>query len=738
MQNSIAFRCYERLSYPYAVEKFRYKAFISYSHRDQKWAKWLQSSLEGYRVPKRLVGTEGAYGAIPSRLAPVFRDREDLSTASDLSAKVKEALDSSEALIAVCSPTAARSEWVSEEISYFRRLGREDRIFALIVDGDPQASDPGQQCFSPALTANADGTEREPLAADARKWADGKLLAKLKLIAGILGIGLDDLRRRDMQRRQRLWMMSMGGTMTIAVVMAVLALVAINARHAAENRREHAEDLVGYMVGDLKSKLDEVGRLDILEGMGGRVSEYLGTLDPGEVTDESLTQQARVWRQLGEVSMDQADLPGALAAFSASRDILLELHRRNPAEAEFVYELGNAEFWVGYVHLETGEFDKAERALNDYLGWSYRLNDLDPGNPEWLMEKSYAHSNIAALIKGAGGGDVERALVHIRQAGDFNRQALELAPENSTYRSEYGEVMAWLADTQLMTCDLGGALKSRQENVRIARRLMEEAPGNNNYRNRYAFSLTGLADVAWQVGLTGQAIEHQVAANEILERQSRVDPSNLDLRFEHLSREFWVAVYLAEYDRLPAAIVAMDEIRQGLGEVLDSEDYSNLRRNEVWTLYLLARSDMAWRSGDKGRAEEDLVEALRLLEKMLEIEHSARPFMNTLIGARFQLWQQQGRDLLNAHPFARIDVVLEDADQACSSRANLVRQAILGGDQDMARSLTTGLLGSGYFEPRFVRLCSQYGLCPGVTEAVTRRAIERDPTTTINHHGEST
>jgi tetratricopeptide (TPR) repeat protein len=712
MQNSIALRCAGRFGYPYAVEKLRYKAFISYSHRDQKWAKWLQSSLEGYRVPRRLVGSEGAYGAIPSRLAPVFRDREDLSTASDLSAKVKEALEASEALIVICSPSADRSEWVSEEIAYFSRLGREDRIFALIVDGDPQASDPQQECFSRALTENADGTEREPLAADARKWADGKLLAKLKLIAGILGIGLDDLRRRDMQRRQRLWMLSMGGAMTIAVVMTVLALVAINARHAADNRREHAENLVGYMVGDLKSKLDEVGRLDILEGMGGRVSEYLETLDPGEVTDESLTQQARVWRQLGEVSMDQADLSGALAAFSASRDILLELHRRNPAEVEFVYELGNAEFWVGYVHLEKGDFDEAERALNDYLGWAYRLNDLEPHNPEWLMEQSYAHSNIAALIMGKGGAEVEQALVHIRHAVDYNRQALELDPGNSAYRSEYGEVMAWLADTQLMTCDLGEALKSRQKNVRIARQLMEEAPGNNNYKSRYAFSLTGLALVAWQVGLAGQAIENLTGANEILGQQSRMDPSNLDLRFEHLSREFYVAAYLAESDRLPEAISRMDEIRQGLGEVLEAEHYTNLRRNETWTQYLMARSDMAWRSGDKARAQEDLAEATWLLEKMLEIEHSARPFMNTLIRVRFQLWQQQGRDLLAEGPFAQIDVALDEADQACDSRANLVRQAILSGDEETARRLTTSLLGGGYFEPRFVRLCKSHGFCP--------------------------
>jgi hypothetical protein len=369
------------------VKSFRYKAFISYSHRDADWGAWLQRSLEGYRIPKRLAGSQGEFGPIPRRLTPVFRDREDLSSASDLSVKVKESLEASEALVIVCSPASAQSQWVNEEINYFQSLGRGDRIFALIVDGDPQAENPEMQCFPSALTRNPDGSAREPLAADARKWADGKLLAKLKIISGILGIRLDALRQRDMQRRQRLWMSSMGGAMFIAILMTVLAVMAVSARNAAENRREHAENLVGYMVGDLKTKLDEVGRLDILEGMGGKVSEYLQTLNPEEVTDESLIQQAQVWRQLGEVAMDQGEMTEALRTFSTSRDILAELHRRKPDNAEHLYELGNAEFWVGYVHTETGEFEKAEDAFGAYMGYAYQLNELEPGNPHWLMEQ---------------------------------------------------------------------------------------------------------------------------------------------------------------------------------------------------------------------------------------------------------------------------------------------------------------------------------------------------------------
>ena len=184
---------------------FHFKAFISYSHHDRDWSSWLQRALETYRVPKRLVGSAGEFGPVPRRLTPVFRDREDLSSASDLSVTVKESLAASETLIVICSPTSAKSPWVNEEIRYFSSLGRVDRIFALIVDGDPQPDDPDQHCFPSALTTGRDGSAHEPLAADARKWADGKLLAKLKIVSGILGIRLDDLRQRKMQRRRKNW-----------------------------------------------------------------------------------------------------------------------------------------------------------------------------------------------------------------------------------------------------------------------------------------------------------------------------------------------------------------------------------------------------------------------------------------------------------------------------------------------------------------------------------------------------
>ncbi len=157
----------------------KYRAFLSYSHRDEKWATWLHKSLETYRPPKKLVGQVTARGPIPRRLAPIFRDREELSSATDLGEVISAALKDSACQIVICSPHAARSRWVNEEILAFKRLGREDRIFCLIVGGEPNASDIpdriNEECFPPALRfrLGPDGElsplRTEPIAADARE-----------------------------------------------------------------------------------------------------------------------------------------------------------------------------------------------------------------------------------------------------------------------------------------------------------------------------------------------------------------------------------------------------------------------------------------------------------------------------------------------------------------------------------------------------------------------------------------
>ena len=193
--------------------EYKYWAFISYSHQDEKWAAWLHKGLETYRVPPRLVGQGKRDFPVPRKIFPVFRDREELPTSADLGQQINLALRQSRYLIVICSPRSATSLWVNEEIKHFKAMGRENQVLAVIVDGEPNASDkpdcPVPECFPPALRyrigpdGESTGERTEPIAADAREGKDGKVNAKLKLIAGVLGVDFDALKQRERQRKRR-------------------------------------------------------------------------------------------------------------------------------------------------------------------------------------------------------------------------------------------------------------------------------------------------------------------------------------------------------------------------------------------------------------------------------------------------------------------------------------------------------------------------------------------------------
>ena len=233
------------------TDRTKYRAFISYSHEDDKWAAWLHKSLESYRPPKHLIGEVTDFGPIPKRMSPIFRDRSELSAATDLGVVLNEALEQSPCLLVICSPSAAKSRWVNEEILAFKRLGQENRILCLIVDGEPNAKqrpDLGlEECFPEALRykLGADGelsdVRAEPIAADLREGRDSKADGKLKIVAGMLGVGFDALKQREQQQRHRRLALIAGASTVGMIIATTLAIVAIFARAEADRQRVRAE-----------------------------------------------------------------------------------------------------------------------------------------------------------------------------------------------------------------------------------------------------------------------------------------------------------------------------------------------------------------------------------------------------------------------------------------------------------------------------------------------------------------
>jgi tetratricopeptide (TPR) repeat protein len=527
------------------VDQPKYRAFISYSHRDAYWGAWLHRALESYRPPKSLIGTVTARGAVPKRLAPVFRDRDELASDTDLSAVVNQALEQSACQVVICSPEAAKSRWVNKEILAFKRLGREDRVFCFIVAGEPNATDVPQradrECFPPALRfkLGADGelstVRAEPIAADARPEKDGKRNAKLKLISGLLGVGFDTLKRREQQRRnRRLFAFSCAATagMVLTTGLAAYALIqraaaqrqTMRAEAEARTARETARFLVDlFKISDpSEARGNTVTAREMLDKGAARVDQELakepaiqatlmdtlGTVYTGlglytqarPLLDRAVATRRRLPGvdplELSDSLSHQGDLLALQAEFEAGEKAYREAIRiaaARPHDRRSQVDLANSLAGLGTLLDLEGRYADAELTLRQALELQQALYGVDdPGVARTLKDLARTMTR---------GGNPRAAIPVMQRALAVQRKLRGNEPH-----PDLAEVLNDMGFVFDENGDLDNAEKFYRESLAMYRRLLGD---------KHPYVATELENVA----LTAQS-RGDLASAEALLRQS--------------------------------------------------------------------------------------------------------------------------------------------------------------------------------------------------------------------------
>jgi tetratricopeptide (TPR) repeat protein len=412
---------------------FAYRAFISYSHKDKDLAQRLHRDVESYRIPSKLIGKVTGVGKVPRRLRPIFRDREELPASGDLSAELSGALRQSQFLVVICSPAAAASRWVNEEILQFKRVHGDARVLALVADGEPHASDnPGQdhrECFPVALRfrmgphGELSDIPAEPIAADIRREADGPRLATQKLIAGLTGLKLDELVQRETQRRIAQMTTIAVGAMMGMVVTGGLAFYANSLRIEANAQRTIAEHEAAaaraasdYLVGtfELSNPATENPRTITALTILGRSADRARR----ELADQPAIQ-ARLLATLGRAYNNLGLMGEAQTAFESA---MPEINRAGPDGAEAMLVLATTYANQGSLEKGLGAVRHAETLLgsNPRENASLRAKvALTEGRI--LTSASKVKEGVAAF---------DRALAYYRVADDAPEGALATVLNN--------------------------------------------------------------------------------------------------------------------------------------------------------------------------------------------------------------------------------------------------------------------------------------------------------------------
>lgn len=511
----------------------RYYAFLSYSHQDKELADWLHRELENFRVPLSLAGKLTANGVVPRRLTPIFRDQQDLSAGGELAVEIKAALAASQFLVVLCSPMSARSRWTNDEIENFKRTRPEGCVLAAVASGEPFASDvPGhedEECFPPALRFKYDrrghrtSRRAEPLAADFREAGEGKRMAFLKLVAGMLGVGLDELVQREQTRRSRRLAILAAASLSGMAVTSTLAIAAFQARNEAREQRREAEGLVAFMLGDLKDKLEPIGKLDALDGVGSRVLAYYKNQDAGGLTDAALLQRSQALSLMAEVATDRGDLNTAYALYREASAGTAEAVRRNPEDAQRLYEHAQNQFYFGDLAMRRGRVDAAESAFREYKRLADRMVGLQPDNMKWRMEQQNADANLATVLS------VRRrfpeAATQWAQAFRMINALTTADPSNRDYKQSLAESIAWYADAARDAGNLRLATALREQDISLLTKLESETH-DVSWSQKLIPAERGLATLyIWQ-GRTAEGLQHLRAAVTVGDGLIRIEPDN--------------------------------------------------------------------------------------------------------------------------------------------------------------------------------------------------------------------
>ena len=226
-----------------------YNAFISYKHapEDNLVAATVQKELEHFHIPGKIRKTTGM-----KSIQRVFRDKEELTLTNDLSDTIANALANSDYLIVICSTNTKESMWVPKEIEYFLRNHTRNKIFTVLVNGEPEEVIP---------EILLEGTE--PLSCDYRMPIKKANKTELpRLASAIIGCSYDELMNR--RRQYKMHRIMIGFSIALLIMLGFSAYLIYSINRINENYIASLTNQSKYIAKESSNMLEREKRITAL------------------------------------------------------------------------------------------------------------------------------------------------------------------------------------------------------------------------------------------------------------------------------------------------------------------------------------------------------------------------------------------------------------------------------------------------------------------------------------------
>jgi DNA-binding winged helix-turn-helix (wHTH) protein/tetratricopeptide (TPR) repeat protein/energy-coupling factor transporter ATP-binding protein EcfA2 len=502
---------------------------------------------------------------------------------------------------------------------------------------------------------------------------EGKQLDEARGLLGLSGFSLSavetalvaaSMRRTRWRKRLR------GAALAMIILLAVLAtglgLSAMSAQKQAQRQRTEVEGLMGFMLGDFTEKLRPLARLDLLDSVGDRALAYFKRAGNEDLSETALTQRAKALQVLAEVRYTRGDAKTAEDALQTAALILLRQQKKTPNNHEVLKNLGVNAFWLGQIRLDKREWQQATVFFTQYQQYSDRLHQLDPNNPEWWIEQSYAHNNLGTVALNLR--DFKRADSEFQQSLALKNRALGKKPQDNTLQAELADSLSWSATMKAALGELDAAMQLHQKEAAIVQKLAATHPGDGLWRARWAISLQHQAELHKALGDDATALGMWRHAAQLYEINLKHESDNQTWQRNLVLVQLGIDQLLARHAPPQTQFADLIELKKATASLI--------RRNPGQPALIWADAILERRIGNKLTNQHNLTDS--------------KPVISGAIHALEQLFSANPTDLETK--LLLIDTLLTEAEWASQAQGPAeVQRACARGRAVLARDVENSL-----------------------------------------------
>ncbi|MCF3650534.1 serine/threonine-protein kinase [Synoicihabitans lomoniglobus] len=380
------------------------------------------------------------------------------------------------------------------------------------------------------------------------------------------------------------------------------------ARADAQRRQEQAEDLLTFMLGDFRTELQKIGRLNLLDAVGEKAMDYFAGLNARDLTDTALVRQSKALTQIGETRIDQARYPEAAAAFTTAYDRAAALCERHPSNADMLFERAQAEFWIGFVARRRGEFAEEREWLMRYRDSAIALNEIEGKTLRSQNELTYGYHNLAVLDFEAG--DLKAARAGFLSERHAIAELLAANPGDLELQTRMTDIASWLGSVAERDGAYLEAVERYTEMSSGIETLMAREPDVVLWQERLAASVTFTGNLQAMTAQPDRAMASYDRAMQLLDALVARDPHNQRWLVVSLNLQLQRITLLLAAGETDTAHELLPPVREQLEALVAAEPGSHEFTRRLATAWRLeARLQMATQPPD-ARAAIDRAIAL--------------------------------------------------------------------------------------------------------------------------------